>query len=287
VRVEDELERVKAMASDERGHSGVKRLLGWLRRCLQDRRGLINTTDLLVASGATIILAAGIAAASLQGLDQAKLGKAQPDAQAIAAAMQTFFKDTGKWPGQAEVAGSNAPATPTIKSPIFLTTDLTQATATSAGAVLPSFGSSTTFATGQAICQANSGEGIVNATISAAAQPADSSNPGSLFRNINDYLVRKPDATKYPNWRGPYLQAEITSDPFGRVWMINAMPLFCAEDVGTGEATAGALGFAWILSAGSNRTLTTLLKTARLDDTGDDAGTILGKLVKKSTSAGF
>ena len=284
------------MRSDERGQSGVKRLLGWLRRCLKDSRGLINTTDLLVASGATIILAAGVAAASLQGLDQAKLGKAQPDAQAIAAAMQTFFKDTGKWPGQAEVAGSNAPATPTIKSPIFLTTDLTQATATSAGALLPSFGSSNTFATGQAICQANSGEGLVNATISAAAQPADSSNPGSLFRNINDYLVRKPDATKYPNWRGPYLQAEITSDPFGRVWVINTMPLFCAEDVAadafsTGTATmsntAGALGFAWILSAGSNRTLTTSLKTARLDDTGDDAGTILGKLVKKSTSAGF
>jgi hypothetical protein len=156
---------------------------------------------------------------------------------------------------------------------------------------LPSFGSGSPFSTTAATCSKNSLEGFASGsvTISALAQPTDFSS----FKNINDYIVRKPSATDYPNWRGPYLQAEISSDPFGRVWLINTMPLYCAETVtadtssSAGANTAANLGFAWILSAGPNRTLTTALTSAKLDQNGDDAGVNIGKLVAKTNTSGF
>ena len=83
--------------------SGIQRVLGRLRQALRDSRGLINTTDLMVASGAAIILAAGVAAVATDGMDQARYGKAQPDAVSLATAMNRFFADTGKWPGQVEI----------------------------------------------------------------------------------------------------------------------------------------------------------------------------------------
>lgn len=247
----------------------------WKR--IKDNRGLINTTDLIVASGATIILAAGVASTSLAGIDQAKLGKAQPDAQSLGAAMQNFFTDTGKWPGQAEVAGTLASGTVTPK---FLVTS------TPVGSLLPSFATGV-FATTVATCTGNSLEGFVGVSIAALNQPTSPVDANTVL-NINDYLVRKPDPTKYPNWRGPYMQAEITTDPFGRVWLINTLPLFCAEAVDsvggtvTTTGTSGNLGYAWIITAGPNRTLTTSLKSAKLDELGDDAGVTLSKLTKKN-----
>ena len=257
------------------GTNYLRRMWTWIK----NSRGLINTTDLVVASGATIILAAGVASVSLAGIDQAKLGKAQPDAQALASAMQQFFKDTGKWPGQAEVATTIASGTATAKYLV---------TAKTADDLLPSFASGT-FVTTAATCKSNSLEGFAT-TVSIAALPipadgAIGTTPTNTL-NINDYLVRKPDAAKYPNWRGPYMQGEITSDPFGRVWLINTMPLFCAEDV-TDAKPYGDLGNAWIISSGPNRTLTTSLKSAKLDPSGDDAGTSLSKLTTRATNSGF
>jgi hypothetical protein len=58
--------------------------------------GLINTTDVLVATVATITLAAGVSSAMLGSMDEARYGKAQPDAQALAMAVVNFYTDTGK-----------------------------------------------------------------------------------------------------------------------------------------------------------------------------------------------
>lgn len=140
-----------------------------LRRCFADRRGLVNTTDLVVASGATLILAAGVAAASLAGIDQAKLGKAQPDAQAIASAMQAFFKDTGKWPGQAEVAASDGS---NVKQARMLTTNR--------DGTLPAFGTLTTIKTDTASCGANSLEGFASGSVQIFVRTAGRRRDGEL-----------------------------------------------------------------------------------------------------------
>lgn len=239
--------------------------------------GLINTTDLLVATGATVVLAAGVGSAVIGTLDDAKYGKAQPDAQAIAQAVSQFYKDTGKWPGQAE----QAPDTPGTTAPTLLVT-------TTETAYEPTNYESALTTTGTAACKNNSLQGFVGSSISAAAYPA------TTELNINDYLVRKPSETAYPNWQGPYLQAELKTDPWDKTWIINLQPLYCSEmvsvavaddplteDVDESTGSNGNLGYAWILSGGANRTISTSIFSANLDSTGDDAGVNLGKLVTR------
>ena len=232
--------------------------------------GLINTTDLLVATGATVVLAAGVGSAVIGTLDDAKYGKAQPDGQAIANAMSQFYRDTGKWPGQAEQAAEEDTAkTATLlvstTDPDFLPGEYSNA-----------------FATAAATCKNNSLQGFVGATIAAGTTLAD-----ATLLNVNDYLVRKPDESRYPNWQGPYLQADIKTDPWDKAWVANLQPLYCSELItdasGTGSATTGgALGYAWLISGGANRTVSTDLQAANLDQTGDDAGVNMGKVTTRS-----
>ena len=239
------------------------------RHLAQD--GLINTTDLLVATGATVVLAAGVGAAVLGTLDDAKYAKAQPDAQALASAISQFYKDTGKWPGQAEHAAYTETAG-AVPSTLLLSTLDDQFEPEALG---------TAFSLATADCRNNSLQGFVGKDIASAANLAAFNT-----LNINDYLVRKPNAADYPNWQGPYLQADIKTDPWDRAWVANLQPLYCAElieEAITGSATtAGDLGYAWLLSGGSNRTISTALTAANLDPTGDDAGVNLGKLLTRA-----
>lgn len=230
--------------------------------------GLINTTDLLVATGATVVLAAGVGSAVIGTLDDAKYGKAQPDAQAIGTAMTQFYKDTGKWPGQAEQAAVSGTAkTATL---LVSTTDADFLPGEYLNA----------FVITAATCQNNSLQGFVGATVAAGTALSSTS---VLKLNMNDYLVRKPAETLYPNWQGPYLQADIKTDPWDRAWVANLQPLYCAEVVASNSTdTAVNLGYAWLLSGGANRTVSTDLQSANLDKTGDDAGVNLGKLTTRS-----
>ena len=234
--------------------------------------GLINTTDLLVATGATVVLAAGVGSAVIGTLDDAKYGKAQPDGQAIANAMTQFYRDTGKWPGQAEQAAeSGTEKTATV---LVSTTDTDFLPGEYANA----------FATAAATCKNNSLQGFVGATIAAGTALNDES---ITKLNMNDYLVRKPDESRYPNWQGPYLQADIKTDPWDKAWVANLQPLYCSELIadasGSGSATTGgALGYSWLLSGGANRTVSSDLQSANLDQTGDDAGVNMGKMTTRS-----
>lgn len=258
-----------------------------LSNAINDSRGLINTTDLLVATAATVILAAGVGSAAISTVSDAKYGKAQPDAQAMGNAITQFYKDTGKWPGQAEhsaLAGGSGGTT----GPLFLVTSTTTSTlpddaAVDSAGTVTEHGALTVAQS--AVCANNSGQGFVGVTISAGRLG------NATLKNINDYLVRKPADTDYPNWKGPYLQEDIKTDPWDRAWVINLQPLYCSEAiVGTtstndGTAlTAGFLGYAWLVSGGANRTITTQLSSTHLDSTGDDAGINLGKLVKPGIS---
>ena len=87
--------------------------------------------------------------------------------------------------------------------------------------------------------------------------------------------MRDPGAN-YPNWAGPYVQ-EIDSDPWGRSWVAYLTPLYCSEAV-TSTSGSGNLGYAWLLTGGANRTITSEATDSDLDDSGDDAGVNMGKL---------
>jgi hypothetical protein len=132
----------------------------------------------------------------------------------------------------------------------------------------------------QAQCGATSLLGFAGATIAAG----DLQTATRL--DLNDYLVRKPDQDRYPNWQGPYLQAEMGTDPWHKAWVLNLQPLYCAEHIpdatGVGSAlTGGGLGYGWIISGGVNGTISTKLGEAKLDPQADDAGTNIGKLVMR------
>jgi hypothetical protein len=247
-----------------------------LTKVLSESRGLINTTDLLVATAATVILAAGVGSAAIGTISEAKYGKAQPDAQALSSAITQFYKDTGKWPGQFEHAGVALVAT---KIPArFLASS-------NASVFLPTLvvGSVNATSVTETTCGNSSLEGFPGKTIAAGTLTTDSLLP----KTINDYLVTNP-GTDYPNWKGPYLTGgAIEADPWNRAWVFNLQALYCAEDVASTASVAAStgttLGNAWVLTAGNNRTLTTLFVKGGLDNSGDDAGTNMGKLVTQLT----
>ena len=237
---------------------------------ISNEAGLINTTDLLVATVATVTLAAGVSSVLIGSMDDARYGKAQPDAQALSMAIVEFYKDTGKWPGQAEHAALAGDPKP----PVFLVTTNPADTT-----LLPKV-DGTSLSVGAAECGDTSLDGFVGSSISAGTLAT------ATRLNLNDYLVRKPDETAYPAWQGPYMQAEVRTDPWNRAWVLNLQSLYCAETildaVGTSSAvTGGTLGYAWIVSGGVNRTVSTLFTSPQLDTTADDAGTNIGKMLMR------
>jgi hypothetical protein len=247
--------------------------------------GLINTTDLLVATAATVVLAAGVGGAVLSTLDEANYGKAQPDAQAVAQAVMSFYKDTGKWPGQAEHAlAQNTPHLVATGSFGFVDDPETLTVDESLEAFdLPSVANDGLEWAAQADCAANSGQGFVNGEIAAYASSEETAAiTGVTVLNINNYLVRQPAASDYPNWKGPYVQ-EITTDPWERSWIAYLAPLYCSEVVSEASG-AGNLGYAWLITGGTNRTITTPATSSNLDPEGDDAGVNLGKLAIRSST---
>jgi hypothetical protein len=257
---------------------------------LHRQDGLINTTDLLVATAATVVLAAGVGGAVLSTLDEASYGKAQPDAQAFAQAIMTFYKDTGKWPGQAEHAGL---ATGTTAKPGVLlatgTYDAGEGTSTYNLPDVANSGLKWEALSGATTCAPNSGQGFVNAAVTGFASSSSttaiptSGAGGITVYNINNYLVRQPSTSSYPNWQGPYIQ-DISDDPWGRSWVAYLAPLYCSETV-TGTDAAGKLGYAWLLTGGANGTVTTNAQRSVLDADGDDAGVNLGKLSTQNSGA--
>ena len=235
--------------------------------------GLINTTDLLVATAATVVLAAGVGGTVLSTLDESKYGKAQPDAQSMGQAIMSFYKDTGKWPGQHEHAALE-------DTNVLLATGSTVAATEATAFDLPSVANNGLDHGAQTACGANSGQGFVNYGVGAGEYSGDTDTAeipdDTVVYNINDYLVRAPVPANYPNWKGPYVQ-EITNDPWDRSWVAYLAPLYCSEAVSTSSG-AGQLGYAWLLSGGTNRTITTSAKSSNLDPQGDDTGVQLGKL---------
>lgn len=188
-------------------------------------------------------------------IDEGKRINAQGDAAAIAAAMNRFFRDTTRWPGQAEILKQESAVR-------FLV----------AGKATLPIGAEA-IAIGPGTCTSGLRGVTPNVTSFSTTAPSTANSV-----NVMDFLLRRPSPADYPNWQGPYLTAEINGDPWGRAWVINVIPLFCGEAADS-AAPGGALGYAWIFSGGPNRTLQTRFSDARLNPDADDVGVNLSKRV--------
>ncbi len=86
---------------------------------------------------------------------------------------------------------------------------------------------------------------------------------------MNKYLVDAPDATKYPNWKGPYVDP-IFTDPFDRAYLVNVQALYKIDVPGTVPC-----GFGWVMSGGPNRELETSFFVNNINPvTSDDIGRV-------------
>lgn len=214
----------------------------------------ISLIEVIVAVAAVVILAATLAPIAFSWIDEGRATRSARDVASIGAAMTRFFQDTGKWPGQVEIV-EDGKRFLTVGDPATM--------------AFPSLVEGVGI--GAAIC-VEGGSGVVaNQTMFAAAVPTAANSVDVL-----DFLVSPPPSSRYRNWHGPYLTTGPTADPWGTVYVINIIPLFCAEPV-TSAAPAGALGYAWILTAGPNRTLQTPFTAQRLDADVDDVGIPLSK----------
>jgi general secretion pathway protein G len=217
-----------------------------------------SLVEVLVAVAAAVVLAAILTPMAFTYIDDSRMARAQVDAAMVGGAMTRFFNDTKKWPGQVEIL-----AGPSIR---FLAVG--PVTAASLPTLAPP-----SIGIGAGTCA----DGLVG------VQPGETefatASPNSVNTiNITPLLRIPPPAADYPNWKGPYLSADIETDPWEHVYLINVIPLFCGEVV-TQATPGGVLGFAWIISGGPNGTVQTPFTATRVSEGSDDAGLPVGKRV--------
>ena len=214
--------------------------------------------ELIVVIATVILLSLAVAPKIVDWVDEGRAARAQGDAIAIMVAMNRFFQDTTRWPGQVEILRANS----AIR--FLIVGDPSTAT-------FPSFAVSTGI--GSATCSSGLSGVTPNVTAFTSASPSSSNS-----LNVIDFLRGPPSATDYPNWHGPYRTVDLAADPWGAPYVINVIPLFCGESV-VSSAPGGALGFGWILSGGPNRTIQTLFTDSQVKDDSDDVGANLSKRV--------
>jgi type II secretory pathway pseudopilin PulG len=212
--------------------------------------------ELVVVVATVVLLAAAVAPQILSWIDEGKSARAASDAAAVAAGMNRFFQDTTRWPGQVEILRSNS----TIR---FLTVGDPESV--DFPILVGSIGI-------QAATCTNGLSGVVaNQTAFTSAEPSASNS-----LDVQEFLSKPPSAADYPNWHGPYLQRNVVADPWGSVFVVNVIPLFCGETI-EASAPGGALGYGWILSGGPNRTVQTAFAASNLAEDADDIGISLSK----------
>lgn len=239
----------------------------WLLRRLADTRGvsLYETTAVVAMSAVIASVAVPMA---MDRVENAKSTKGAQEILTIAAAMQKFFEHTGRWPGESEIRRGGSTV-------CFLQSGI-PATDPTKGAVLPEVTSL----------------GLPDRPMDASTFLGRTCNAITADNtlNINNYLVRKPSESDYPNWQGPYMEP-IAADPWDRAYIVNTLPLMFAtqvDDPGLGKfsETGGKIGFGWILTAGPDRLLQTAFTSPQLASTSDDTGKNLGARILKSVGGG-
>lgn len=248
----------------------LSRFLRKLMKVLGDSRGVsLYETTAVVAM--TAIVGSFAAPMVMDRIENAKSTKAANEVLSLNDSILKFFEHTGRWPGEAEIrrAGSSI---------CFLQTgvpgtDPTRATLVPSG--VTNLGTATNPFNASSDAAGNTLLGRSCTTIT----------PDNVL-NINDFLVRKPSVSDYPNWQGPYLADPLASDPWDRAYIINVLPLIFASEIpdpGSGQFrdAVGPIGYAWIITAGPDRLFQTPLTSPRVAGI-DDVGKNMGARIVKS-----
>lgn len=248
--------------------SRVARFLRRTLRALRDVRG-ISLYESTAVVAMTAILGAVALPMALDRIESAKQGKAANEVLTISSSMQRFFEHTGRWPAEVEIKKTGSQT-------CFLQTGI-PSNDPSTGTPLPQ------------VANLGTADRPMEANKAGLDRPCNTISPANVL-NVNNYLVRKPNASDYPNWQGPYMEP-IASDPWDRAYIINILPIIFATDVtsptsGSFSEAGGRVGFGWVLSAGPDRLLQTGLTSAQLAPGSDDTGKNMGARVIKQGVGG-
>ena len=232
-------------------------------KLLGDARG-VSLYEPTAVIAMTAIVAAVAVPMAMDRVEDAKSTKAANEILTIGGAMQKFFEHTGRFPAEAEIRKAG-------NSICFLQTGVPTTDPTK-GTLLPVVTNLGTTST------------PFDAT-KFLNRPCNTITPDNVL-NINNYLVRKPSVSDYPNWQGPYMES-IASDPWDRAYLINVLPLIFAssiDDPGSGafKDAVGPVGYGWVLTVGPDRLLQTPLTTPQLVPGSDDVGKNMGARILKS-----
>ena len=194
-----------------------------MKRIMRNQKGF-TLLEIIVVLAVLGALAAMLAPVVFRYIDDANRSRAQNDVSAIAAAINQFYKDTGRYPlyttGTSKLA--HTPAT----DPSYLTSD-------------PDCDPTDTNLT---TCDAFEPEVDAAASGWTFSTKADSLT-NQLIMNGPGYTDSGPRA-----WRGPYLETVPETDVWGRSFVVNILKADPAD--GTPEVVV-------VLSAGANGTIET------------------------------
>lgn len=182
--------------------------------------------EIIVVLAVIAALAAILTPVVFRYIDDAKKGQAQADVNAISAAIQQMYKDTGRW--------------------AFYKSGTSKLTHTAADdAALLSSNESCTGATAPATCDATAPNDSTSGTKWALATALTDSLANQLVKNTPVYST-----TAQRPWKGPYLAKIPTLDPWARSYLVN---------IGNADPNAEGANQKWVIviSAGPNGNLET------------------------------
>lgn len=214
-----------------------------MRNVKRNQKGF-TLLEIIVVLSVLGALSAMLAPVVFRYIDDANASRAQNDVSALAAAINQFYKDTGRYPFY-KVGTGKLPYTAATDAAILSSNILCVGTAGSADTTAPVDGGS--WGVGAALCDSLTNQLIANTPMSGAT-PAGTA-----------YATTGPRA-----WKGPYLERVPATDPWNRSYVVNI------DNADPSDTTPEAV---YVLSAGANGTIettATTLATASPAAGGDD-----------------
>jgi prepilin-type N-terminal cleavage/methylation domain-containing protein len=218
-----------------------------MRKYSSNRHGF-TLIEIVIAVAIVAIFAAAISPMVFRHLEDAKVGKAQNEAETIATAVLNYYKDTGSWP----YTNTNGPGGNAIDR-VISHTNVATGTGPNAGAnagAWATYGNSKQL--GDYLYYNNPDD--------------DSRADGSAADQANQDW---PTTGKFA-WKGPYVESYQILDPWGNAYVLNARYL------PGGRYTGSVRHKVFVLSAGPNGVWETSFSDSATEDIlGDDVGTVV------------
>ncbi|HHT9134784.1 MAG TPA: type II secretion system protein [Candidatus Avalokitesvara rifleensis] len=229
------------------------------------RTGGFSLPEVATVVAITGTLAAVVTPVAIDQVEKGRTASAKQEVQAISDAINAFFKDTGQWP--ARTSKGNHKGTHILRS---------------GRAEIPNVLGSSDSAAGHGSDPAlgNTNWGTLGTTVDeflnhlSLDNPLSDSTPGKGNGNGQgkaNRVYRDADV----NWQGPYLP-QIFNDPWGSHYLVFARAF-------TERKVQGTSIYAWVISAGPNKTLETDVTSPILNNnpvsgkssTADDVGVLV------------